>query len=180
MNPYKTQKTSIAHAFVFILILSFFPSFSIAQETEEVPFHKALKVKKNLYRSASAVMGGNSKINRFFVKSFRVGSHAQEYDRIVIETTPAMEGSFSQSPSFHVEHTEKNSAFVTLYGQAKLEFNARAIPGLVKKSRLIQQVSFLPIIDADRWMLSVELAPGTKMEVFELQDPARIIIDFKK
>ncbi|NDF15826.1 hypothetical protein EB061_10975 [bacterium] len=67
----------------------------------------------------------------------------------------------------------------TVYGKVKLDFSSQSAIQAARKTKTIKSLDFLPLLEEDRWMFSARTQGPVKMEVFELSDPARIIIDLK-
>lgn len=153
----------------------------ISTTSSPTSLRTALKLKKNLYRSEGATVGGVPTVNQFTVNNLRVGTHGQDYDRVVVETQFPSQGAQQQAPSFHVEvNSNTHTTVVTLYGHAQLAFNTKLVQNQIKKTKWIQKIQLMPVVDQDRWIFSIDTTPGTEVEVFELSQPGRIILDFKK
>ena len=66
---------------------------------------------------------------------------------------------------------------VTIWGHPKLAFDAKKVSSLFKSSSTISSIEMLPKIEQDSWTFALQIKPGESVEVFELSDPVRIIID---
>ena len=156
-----------------LLTLSF--STPASAQFDEGAFRQALKVKKNLYISEGSISGGDRSQSDFKVTSVRIASNPAGYDRVVIDLANA-----KRPPFFMIQNDPgTHRVLVTLYGKAKLDFSSQTAIQAAKKTKTIKKIDFIPLVESDRWMFSVESQPGVKSEVFELTDPSRIIIDLK-
>jgi len=142
---------------------------------DEGAFKQALKLKKNLYVSEGSISGGDRTQSDFKVVSVRIAANPAGYDRLVIDLANA-----KRPPFFMVQNDPTTHRIVvTLYGKAKLDFSSQTSIQSAKKTKSIKNLEFIPLVEADRWMFSVQVQGSVKSEVFELSDPARIIIDLK-
>ena len=148
------------------------PAFA---QLDEAGFRQALKVKRNVYLSEGSFTGGERSSSDFKVSNVRVAKNPAGYDRIVIDFTK-----LTRPPFFMVENDPSSKRVnVTVYGKVKVDFSSQAAIQSAKKTKTISHLEFLPIVDPDRWMFSIYTQAPVKSEVFELTDPARIIIDLK-
>ncbi len=157
------------------LLLTFSISLPALAQFDEGAFRQALKVKKNLYIAEGSVSGGDRTQSDFKVTSVRVAANPAGYDRVVIDLANA-----KRPPFFMIQNDPStHRVLVTLYGKAKLDFSSQAAIQAAKKTKTIRKIDFIPLVESDRWMFSIESQPGVKSEIFELTDPSRIIIDLK-
>ena len=169
--------------FTLIIILLSLISFNAHAQFDEAGFKQALKVKKDAYLSEASFSGGDRSHSDFRVSQVRVAPNPAGYDRIVIELSGNAGGeksSLDRPPFFMVENDPSNHRVqVTVYGKAKLDFSSQAAAQQAKKAKLISRLEFIPLVDADRWSWVIHTQVAVKAEVFELSEPARIIIDVK-
>ena len=165
-----------------ILALSLIATQAHAQ-FDEAGFRQALKVKKNVYVSDGAFSGGDRNSADFRVSNIRVAANPEGYDRLVIDFTGNEGGQKSTlaRPPFFLIESEAGSkrVNVTVYGRAKLDFSSQTAMQSAKKTKHISKIEFIPLVNEDRWIFSIHTQTPVKAEVFELSDPARIIIDLK-
>jgi hypothetical protein len=142
---------------------------------DESGFRQALKLKKGAYLSNGSVSGGDRQSSDFQVVSVRAASNPEGYDRLVIDL-----GKVKRPPFFLIQNDgNADRILVTLYGKVKLDFSSQSAIQAARKTKTIKKLEFLPLLEEDRWVFSAHTQGPVKMEVFELTDPARIIIDLK-
>ena len=155
-------------------ILLFLPLLAHAQ-FDESGFRQALKVKKNLYLGEGGITGGDRMSSNFKVTSVRVAANPGGFDRLVVDFPE-----LKRPPFFLVESDPAlKRVAVTVYGKPKLDFSSQSAIQSAKKTRTISKIDFIPLVDEDRWTFTAETQKPVKTEVFELSEPARIIIDLK-
>jgi hypothetical protein len=139
-------------------------------------FKQALKLKKNAYTGEGSITGGDRSTENYHVSQIRVAANPAGYDRVVVEISPSL----AQAPFYLVENDPTNKhILVTLYGKPKLDFSRQTTTQQARKSKFLSKFEFLPIVDDDRWSYIIHTHVPVKVEVFELSNPARIIIDAK-
>lgn len=144
---------------------------------------ESLHSKKAVYISAGAHTGGDRFVQDYKVSNIRIGKHPEGYDRIVLDIVGNIQGEnsiLSRPPLFHVENTNQGkSVLVTLFGRSKLDFSTSFVAAQASKTDHIEGFAFFPLLEDDRWFFQVAVNKPVKTEVFELTQPARIIIDLK-
>lgn len=167
----------------FIFLLTFFTLNSAHAQFDDLKFKQALKVKKDFYLSEGSFTGGDRASSDFTVSNVRVASNPAGYDRVVIDLIGNRQGeksALARPPFYLVEVDPENKrVLVTLYGQPKLDFSTSTSNQSAKKTKVVSSFEFTPIVSKDRWTWAIHTRHTTKAEVFELTDPARIIIDLK-
>ena len=171
------------HRFTLTLLLSFLVSHFAHAQFDDLKFKQALKVKKEFYLSEGAFTGGDRSSSDFSVSNVRVASNPAGYDRVVIDLSGNRLGEKSalNRPPFYLVELDPNDRriMVTLYGKPKLDFSTMSSNQSAKKSKLISNFEFTPLANQDRWTWAIHTHRPAKAEVFELSQPARIIIDIK-
>jgi len=163
------------HRMILGMILAQLLAPEARAQFDEGAFKQALKLKKNVYLSQGAISGGDRTQSDFKVVSVRIAANPAGYDRVVIDLADS-----KRPPFFMVQmDPQTHRAVVTLYGKAKLDFSTQSAIQAARKTKTLSKIDFIPLVEADRWMFSLETQPGVKAEVFELSDPSRIIIDLK-
>ena len=143
---------------------------------DENGFKQALKVKKNAYLSEGSFTGGDGANTDFHVSEIRVAANPAGYDRLVIQVKPEN----GRPPFYLVENDPSNKRVqVTLYGNAKLDFSSQTAIQQAKKTKHVSRLEFIPILGGDRFTFVIHTQVAVKSEVFELNQPSRIIIDLK-
>ncbi len=145
---------------------------------------ESLHSKKGVYLTEGAFSGGDRTVQDYRISNVRIGANPEGFDRVVIDVVGNLQGEKSiiaRPPLFHVENTGKSKrTVITLFGKPKMEFSTSSAFAQAKKTASIQGIEFLPLIEDDRWTFSLLTKENTKVEAFELTQPARIIIDIKK
>jgi hypothetical protein len=164
-------------------ILGFIALPQAHAQFDDLKFKQALKLKKDFYIQDGAITGGDRNSSDFTVTNVRVANNPAGYDRIVIDLAGNEHGKktkLDRPPFFLVEADSANKRFlITVYGKPKLDFSAMSSIQSAKKTHTIRDIEFVPITEQDRWTWSINTKSLAKAEVFELTEPARIIIDLK-
>ena len=167
-----------------VLLLSlFFASVNARAQFDEAGFKSALKVKKDVYLADGSFSGGDRNSSDFRVSNIRVAANPGGYDRLVIDFSGNEGGQKSSlaRPPFYLVESDAGSkrVTVTVYGKTKLDFSSQMAMQAAKKTKHISELEFIPLVTEDRWMFTIHTQTPVKAEVFELSEPARIIIDLK-
>lgn len=139
--------------------------------------------KKNTYIPEGLITGGDRRIEKTTVKDIRRANSAG-FERIVIdlETSSEKKVAFAQSelPYFQVDIDKTNELMtVSLWGKPVLKFENSKVVSNFEKSRNVQSLDLLPRIDDEVWTFGIKLRQSRMVEVFELVEPPRLIIDIK-
>jgi hypothetical protein len=157
-----------------LIALSLFALPAFAQ-FDEASFRQALKVKKGVYLKEGSFSGGDRLSSNATITNVRVAANPEGYDRIVVDFSK-----LERPPFFLVQNDpHAHRVVTTLYGKVKAEFSTQSAIQAAKKTKSIKKIEFLPVVETDRMVFSVEVQGSVKTEVFELTGPARIIIDLK-
>ena len=168
-----------------ISVLTFFIVTSsqgaIGPNPDDIHVTDAQKTKN--YLNEGLVIGGDRTIDDVIVLDIRYATNS-DFERIVIDLDGNKNGEpavIQRPPYYQVEVSkEYNRAVVTVYGKPKLAFDAKRVKKSFRKSRAIKSVDLFPLIEKNRWTFSLNLKPGKYIEVFELSNPVRVILDIKK
>ncbi len=154
----------------------------MAPELKPENFHVAETKKTKFYVQDGMVVGGDQAIEEVTVKDIRRATNAG-FERIVIDLVGNRNGesaAIPRPPYFQVAVTpDERRIVVTVYGKPKLTFNASKILAAFKKSPNIKAVQLLPRLEDDSWTFVLEMKSGSPVEVFELVQPTRVILDVK-
>jgi len=171
------------HRLLFSLLLSVFTLNPAFAQFDDLNFKQALKLKKDFYLTEGSFTGGDRLSSNFTISNVRIANNPAGYDRVVIDLSGTLHGektSMDRPPFYLVEMDQANKrVLVTLYGKPKLDFSTNQAIQSAKKSKTIEMVEFAPIVNTDRWSWAIHTRQQAKAEVFELTNPARIIIDLK-
>jgi hypothetical protein len=167
------------------LLILFAASFlsAVAQaELRPEKVYVAENRKTQTYIKDGLIVGGDQAIQDVVVKDIRRAKNAM-FERIVVdlEGNQAGEPAAIQRPPYYqvaVTPDEKRLVF-TIYGKPKLSLDAKKISGEFKHSQWVQGIQLYPKVEKDSWTFALEMKSGQAVEVFELADPVRIIVDIR-
>ena len=169
--------------FLSLLLISFSITTTARAQFDDLKFKQALKVKKDFYLSEGAFTGGDRTSGDFSVSNVRVAANPAGYDRVVIDLSGNHLGEKSTltRPPFYLVEVDPadKRVLVTLYGKPKLDFSTMNSIQSAKKAKVIRELEFTPLANQDRWTWVIHTHQTPRAEVFELTQPARIIIDLK-
>jgi hypothetical protein len=138
--------------------------------------------KLEAYVRDGLIVGGDRAINEVTIRDIRRAIN-KGFERLVIdlEGTRNGESVAIQRPPFYqvAVNLEEKRLIFTLWGNPRFGFDARKITKTLKKSPLIDSVELFPKLEEDHWIFAINLKTARSAEVFELTNPARIIIDIK-
>lgn len=140
--------------------------------------------KNNSYIRDGLILGGDASIEDVTVKDIRRANNG-EFERIVIDLEGSRAGgepaAISRPPYYQIAVTpdEKRLVF-TLYGRAKLAFDAPKVQSAFKKSSVVQKIQLFPKLEEDSWTFAMETHSAYSVEAFDLSNPVRVIIDIKR
>jgi hypothetical protein len=168
--------------------LSLFGIFSLLiQPAAAVPrpdhVFTALKRKTDQYIRDGLFVGGDRSIDGVVVNDIRRGAPQGNVERWVIDLTANRQGEVTAIPTapyYQVSYSQdEQRVVVSIWGRPKLEFKAPDVVDRFKKSANFQSVELLPRFEEDSWTFSAVVKPGRTLEVFELANPVRIIMDVR-
>ncbi len=138
--------------------------------------------KTKTYIKEGLIVGGDRAINDVIVKDIRRAKN-EGFERIVIdlEGTKNGEPAAVQRPPYYqfAVTPDERRLVVTFWGNPKLNFNAKKVLAEFKRSPVIQSVTLLPKLESQSWTFVFELKSDTPVEVFELSNPVRVIVDIQ-
>ena len=144
--------------------------------------HVAESRKTKAYIQEGLVTGGFGKVDNFIVKDIRWAKNGP-FERIVVDLggyTQGEETELNRPPYFQVALSpEENRMTLSLSGKAKLSFNSNKVIASFKKSKFVEQVTLLPLIEGVPWTCVFQLKPEVMVETFELGQPVRVILDLQ-
>jgi hypothetical protein len=144
--------------------------------------HMAEAKKTGFYIKDGMFTGGDKSIQDTVVRDIRRGPN-KGFERVVIELSGNMGGenqSLQRPPYYQVAVSPEESRLAfTIWGNPKVDFDTKKMVSKFKSSVVIQNVSLFPKLEKENWTFVFEMKPGHPVEVFELSNPARIIVDIK-
>ncbi len=142
----------------------------------------ALGRKTGNYVQDGLVTGGDQAINDVVVKDIRRAVNPG-FERIVVDLQGTHSGenvAIPRPPYYQISvNPDENRVVVTVWGKPRLELNSKKIVTEMKKSSVIQSLDLLPPMDGDSWTFVANLKSKRPVEVFELTNPVRLILDIK-
>ena len=138
--------------------------------------------KTQSYLKDGLVTGGDRAIDDVMIREIRRAANPG-FERLVIDLEGTQHGepaAVARAPYYQVavNPDEKRLVF-TLWGNPKLGFDPKKVLGAFKRSPVVDTIQLLPKLEDKTWTFVVNLKSGRPVEVFELTDPARIIVDIK-
>ncbi len=157
-----------------------------------VPAHAELKPDKvftadgkktKFYLRDGMITGGDRAIDEVVVKDIRRGSNPAGFERIVIDLEGTRAGeptAIPRPPYYQVSVTpdEKRLVF-SLWGNPKLSFDSKRVVAEFKKSKVVDSIELFPRLEEHVWTFAMDMKKQHPVEVFELTNPVRIILDVK-
>lgn len=138
--------------------------------------------KTKSYLKDGLFVGGDQAVSDVVVRDIRRATNSG-YERLVVDLEGNAAGApvVLQRPPYYqvaVSPDERRLVF-TVYGNAKLGFDPKKVLQGFAKSAVIQSVELLPRLEPDQWTFALNFKAGSPVEVFELTNPVRIIIDLQ-
>ncbi len=137
--------------------------------------------KTRAYVTDGVIVGGDRAMQDVVVLDMR-RSMNREFERLVIDVE-ASRGeenptAIARPPYYQVAVSPEEKRIVfTMWGNPKLVFDAKKVVASFLKSPNVSDISIFPRVDKSNWTFVINMKKGRPVEVFELTDPPRIIID---
>lgn len=134
------------------------------------------------YIDDGLITGGDRAIDEVEVKDVRRAKN-KGFDRWVIDLDGTRRGeptAIGRPPFYQIAlNQDEKRMVVTIFGNPRLGFNSQKVVAQLKKSTGVSNVELLPKVEDDSWTFAVSFKEPRPIEVFELNNPVRIIIDLK-
>jgi hypothetical protein len=144
--------------------------------------HTAQAKKSGAYVRDGVVTGGDQAVTGVVVRDIRRAPNAG-FERIVIDLQGNRDGepvAIERPPYYQVSvNPDEKRLIFTVWGKPKLAFDSKRVLAAFRKSASILNLTLLPLLEPDSWTFVAELKSGSPIEVFELSNPVRIIIDVR-
>lgn len=138
--------------------------------------------KMDFYVRDGLVIGGDRAVEEVLVRDIRRSGGAK-YERVVVDLQGIRNGeplAIPRPPYFQVAvNPDEKRLLVSVWGRPKLGFDPKVVESAFKRSSNVKEVQLLPRLEDQIWTFAVQLKKGRSVEVFELTDPVRLIIDIK-
>ncbi len=139
--------------------------------------------KTKFYIKEGLITGGDHAINDVTVKDIRHAANS-DFERIVLdlEGNQNHESVAIQRPPYYqlAVHPLQKRVDMTLWGRPKLAFDPQKVIHAFKKSAVVQKMILLPRLEDESWTFAFMLKSESPIEVFELTNPLRVIIDIQR
>ncbi|MFZ9596619.1 MAG: hypothetical protein ACO3A2_11150 [Bdellovibrionia bacterium] len=169
--------------FFYFLFLPFLFTSSTQAEIKPESVHLAENKKTQKYVKDGLILGGDQAITDVVVQDIRRAMNPQ-FERVVIDLMGQNGGEIKtlpRAPYYQIAMQEpENRIVVTVWGQPSLKFNAKKISRAFHGSRVVKNLVLLPKLEEDSWTFALELKPNAQLEVFELANPIRLILDIQQ
>lgn len=170
---------NIRSAFVWVTL---FGSVNAMAALEPQKVYLAETRKSHVYVQDALISGGDRAIDSVTVKSIRRARN-RGYERVVLDLEGTRSGepaAIPRAPYFQVaSEPQHNRVVVTIWGDPQLRFDAPKVKRLFSRSALVRDVDLLPKLEKESWTFSLNLKQDASIEVFELKNPVRVILDLK-
>lgn len=157
-------------------------SQSVRAELVPDHVHLADGKKTGTYFRDGLVTGGDQAVDEVVVKDIRRAVNPG-FERIVVDLEGTRNGepvAIARPPYYQVSvNPDENRVEVSVWGKPRLTFNSKKVSHSFLKSTVVKGVSLLPPLDPEVWTFVAELKGAHSVEVFELSNPVRIILDIK-
>ena len=144
--------------------------------------HVADSKKNQSYIRDGLITGGDKAIDEVVVKDIRRAANPG-YERIVIDLEGTHDGeaaAIPRPPFYQISVTpDEKRIVVTIWGKPRLAFDSKRVVASFKKSSVIQDVQLMPRVEENTWSFVFGMKGDSPVEVFELTNPVRIIMDIK-
>jgi hypothetical protein len=139
--------------------------------------------KSKFYIKDGLITGGDRSIDEVVVRDIRRANNPGGFERIVIDLDGTHNGeplAIARPPYYQLAVTPDERRLVfTVWGNPKLGFDSKKVIDAFRKSASVQNIVLYPRVEEGLWTFALELKGSTPVEVFELSDPVRIIMDLR-
>jgi hypothetical protein len=126
------------------------------------------------------VIGGDRVINQVVIKNIRF-SRQTGFERVVIDLEGTRNGettAIQRPPYYQVDiNPSQKRIGVSIWGKPELRFDVGKVNQVFKKSSVFRGISLLPKLEDEVWTFVLPMKSNATVEVFELSQPVRIIMD---
>jgi hypothetical protein len=138
--------------------------------------------KTKAYITDGVIIGGDKSMDDVAIRDIRRATNAG-FERVVIDihsSQTANSAAISRPPYYQVAVTSDESRVLfTIWGKPRLDFDSKKVIAAFKKSAVVKNLVLLPRVEEDSWTFAIELKGGRPVEVFELSNPVRLIMDIR-
>ncbi len=137
--------------------------------------------KSGFYIRDGLIVGGDRAIDPIIVKDIRRAAN-RGFERVVIDlSTPPDETVGVPRPAYFqvAVSPDENRIIFTIWGHPELKFNSQKVLKTFKRSKAVKNVQLFPRVEDSSWTFAFDLKGKHPVEVFELSNPVRVIMDIK-
>jgi hypothetical protein len=142
----------------------------------------AEKTKRGAYVRDGLIVGGDQAITDVIILDLRQ-SKKYGFERLVLDLEGNLDGepaTIDRPPYFQTEVSpDMRRVVFTVWGNPRLAIDSAKIVRRFRKSKLVRKVHLMPVLEPDRWRFVLEMKKKAAVEVFELSNPIRIVMDLK-
>jgi hypothetical protein len=175
--------SGLRHNFWLMLLISFSLPTTIWANTKPERVYLADVKKTKAYIKDGLIIGGDQSINDLTIKNIRHSINS-EFERIVFDLEANRNGepvAIERPPYFQFAVSpDEHKLIFSIWGNPKLDFDPFEVLEAFERSIYIQKVILLPKVEENLWTVSFELKSSAPMEIFELTQPTRLIVDMKR
>jgi hypothetical protein len=137
--------------------------------------------KSGTYQAESVVVGGDDR--QMLVLQRLRWARNKGFERVVFE--------FSQKDGkklrpvdragfFHIQRLgDPKAIMLSFKGIKHMNVSERRMRKSFRKSKKVSGITFFPLVDDEELNVAINLRRNSRFEVFELQNPARVVVDIK-
>jgi hypothetical protein len=166
----------------FLFAIALWVSIPATAAIKPERVHTAEAKKNNFYIRDGLIVGGDRAIDQVVIKDIRRAANPA-YERVVIDLESSRNGELSpipRPPYYQVAVTpDEKRLVVTVFGAPRLSFDSGKVASAFRKSKSFREITLLPSVEKDTWTFAFQMKSIAPVEVFELSNPVRIIIDVK-
>lgn len=162
------------------LASSFSCALSLASK-EPGPRFDVKGTKTNAYKTDGFFAGGQRSVTAVKLKDIRHSAKKGSFERVVLDLEPMVEDTVKM-PFFQVQLSpEEGRVVLSIWADVQYDFNETKIQKLFAASPHFKQVHMVPRVEDGlatiEFLTSASKNQKPKVEVFQLTQPPRIIID---
>ncbi len=139
--------------------------------------------KTPIYVHDGLFVGGDRAIQDVIIKDIRRAANPG-FERLVIDLEKNQSGeavALPRTPYYQVAVSPEEKRLVfTVWGKPNLKFDSKKVKMQFRRSRAVDHLELLPRLEEEMWTFVVGLKTGGEsVQVFELSNPVRIIVDIR-
>jgi len=139
--------------------------------------------KTSVYMNDGVFVGGDAVVDNVSFKNIR-HSNNSKFERVVLDIEGNQSGlpaELKRPPYYQIAmEPDRKRIMVTVWGAVGIDFNKKQVIDSFKKSALVKRINVLPQLETDRWSFVLDMKKDRPIEVFELSQPTRVVLDIKK